>query len=174
MKYIIALLILIPSVTFASWWNPTTWFQKEEVKEIVSEQIAPIQAVEPEVIEVIKPEVRVEKIIEYRTVTDNSSVASLQSQIVSLNQQIQILTNEKNSMYYHLNDCRNGAEEKDEWVSQIEHNYSRIAEIEAELNNYKLEHNMLYVPLEVETPLKNEQAMLYAEIDSLNLKLQVY
>lgn len=166
MKYIITLLILIPSVTFASWWNPTTWFQKEEVKEIVSEQIAPIQAVEPET----------KTIIEYRTqvVSDNSQVASLQSQIVSLNQQIQTLTNEKNSYYYHLNDCQNGAEEKDEWVSQIEANYNRIYEIETELNNYMLENNMNYVPNEVEVPLRNEQAMLYAEIDSLNLKLQVY
>lgn len=168
MKYIIALLILIPSVTFASWWNPFSWTKKEEVKEIVSEQIAPIQAVEPEI--------KTERIIEYRTqvVSDNSQVASLQSQIVSLNQQIQILTNEKNSMYYHLNDCQNGAEEKDEWVSQIEANYNRIYEIETELNNYMLENNMNYVPNEIEVPLRNEQAMLYAEIDSLNLKLQVY
>ncbi len=173
MKYIIALLILIPSVTFASWWNPTTWslFQKEEViqeevREIVSEQVAPIQAVESET----------KTIIEYRTqvVTDNSSVASLQSQIVSLNQQIQILTDEKNSYYYHLNDCQNGEEEKDEWVSQIERNYNRIAEIETELNNYMLDNNMMYVPSEVEVPLRNEQAVLYAEINSLNLKLQVY
>jgi len=169
MKYIITLLILIPSITFASWWNPATWFSKSEpvIQEVV-EQVAPIQAVQPEV--------KTERIIEYRTqvVSDNSQVASLQSQIVSLNQQIQILTNEKNSYYYHLNDCQNGAEEKDEWVSQIEANYNRIYEIETELNNYMLENNMNYVPNEIEVPLRNEQAMLYAEIDSLNLKLQVY
>ncbi len=165
MKYIIALLILIPSVTFASWWNPTTWFQKEEViQEIVSEQIAPIQATEPETI------------IEYRTqvVTDNSQVASLEAQIASLNAQVATLTAEKNSMYYHLDECEDTTEEVDQTLHNISLKYDRIDEIDEELAQYRIDNNTATVPFEIENPLLQEKQELYEEIDFLELQLSTY
>ncbi len=165
MKYIIALLILIPSVTFASWWNPTTWFQKEEViQEIVSEQIAPIQATEPETI------------IEYRTqvVTDNSQVASLEAQIASLNAQVATLTAEKNSMYYHLDECEDTTEEVDQTLHNISLKYDRIDEIDEELAQYRIDNNTATVPFEIENPLLQEKQDLYEEIDFLELQLSTY
>ncbi len=165
MKYIIALLILIPSVTFASWWNPTTWFQKEEViQEIVSVQIAPIQATEPETI------------IEYRTqvVTDNSQVASLETQIASLNAQVATLTAEKNSMYYHLDECEDTTEEVDQTLHNISLKYDRIDEIDEELAQYRIDNNTATVPFEIENPLLQEKQELYEEIDFLELQLSTY
>ena len=171
MKYIIALLILIPSVTFASWWNPTTWFQKEVViqkqaREIVSEQVAPIQAVESET----------KTIIEYRTqvVTDNSSVASLEAQIASLNAQIVTLTAEKNSMYYHLDECQDTTEEVDQTLHNISLKYDRIDEIDEELAQYRIDHNTSVVPFEIENPLLQEKQDIYEEIDFLELQLSTY
>lgn len=167
MKYIIALLILIPSITFASWWNPTTWFQKEVViQEIVSEQIAPIQAIEPET----------KTIIEYRTqvVTDNSSVASLQAQIASLNAQVATLTAEKNSMYYHLDECEDTSEEADQILYDISLKYDRIDEIDEELAQYRIDHNTATVPFEIENPLLQEKQDIYEEIDFLELQLSTY
>ena len=171
MKYIIALLILIPSVTFASWWNPTTWFQKEEViQEIVSEQVAPIQAIEPQT------EQETKTIIEYRTqvVTDNSSVASLQAQIASLNAQIVTLTAEKNSMYYHLDECQDTTEEVDQTLHNISLKYDRIDEIDDELAQYRIDNNTATVPFEIENPLLQEKQELYEEIDFLELQLSTY
>jgi chromosome segregation ATPase len=171
MKYIIALLILIPSITFASWWNPTTWFQKEEViQEIVSEQVAPIQAIEPET------EQETKTIIEYRTqvVTDNSSVASLEAQIASLNAQIVTLTAEKNSMYYHLDECQDTTEEVDQTLHNISLKYDRIDEIDEELAQYRIDHNTATVPFEIENPLLQEKQDIYEEIDFLELQLSTY
>lgn len=155
MKYLIITLIFVPTIASAMWWNPTTWFDKQEVVEI------------PQVTSQIAPEVVTEYKTEYKTeyVTNTDEINALYSQIAVLNQTIATLEAEKSSLTLSNNECTDKEAERQSLLSQIAVIETRIAEIDFEIRDYpNVTCCVSVMPMYLQTPLLNERAELELDL----------
>lgn len=137
-----------PAVAMASWWNPTTWFDKPEVIE------APV---ETQVVEITKevPKTEYVETVKYVTVDNTQDVSALLAQIESLNSQVVTLQAQ--------NTCPN-EEYRQSLLSQIAEKETRITEIDEEIRNYPLHNFLPVMPAYEKAPLDDEKAQLQLDL----------
>lgn len=170
MKKIIAIAIIIlgiPTIAIASWWNPTTWFDKSEVIEVPAQfEIPQIEVTEEIPKEVSKTEYITNETVKYVTIDNTKDVSGLLAQIDALNSQLATLQTQ--------NTCPN-EEYRQSLLSQIADIETRIAEIDFEIRDYPNTRCCVNVmPMSLQTPLLNERAelelnlvLLYNDLNTL-------
>lgn len=149
---VIAIILAIPAVAMASWWNPTTWFKPEVIE-------VPVEIQTVEVIkEVPKTEYITNETVKYITVDNTQDVSSLLAQIDALNSQIAVL---------EAQDCPDESY-RQSLLAQIADIETRIAEIDFEIKDYpNTRCCVTMMPIYLQTPLLNEKAELQLELTIL-------
>lgn len=80
-------IILIPAVTYAAWWNPTTWFSTQLPSEVVSSRVLAVPISDTSTSTDCTPQI-ITKYIPTDTSSQNKLIENLESQISSLQAQL--------------------------------------------------------------------------------------